>query len=372
MIDLWQAVEPSIRLDPNEFIDWRAVDGLTQKRHGDVATFWAEATEGVNYYRMNMPAKYLPGRVCRFNETDITLDLKFRRQIGAAVWQFPGNDFRALMMAEMHLQGIPVWVEVDDNYTVDPPYISVWERNRKQAIKKIRNEPDAMVADYETHVKIVRSKAVDGVICSTPKLAEVYSKLHRNVVVCPNSIDPADWPAEEPPHSPDGVLRVGWAGSISHGYDLNDIRRALGWAAEQKDVEVVLFGELSLPVRHRNIPWTDSLEEYRRNVSQIDVMLCPLRPSPWSDCKSDVKMLEGTLGGACGIVSKTEPFRPWWAEDRPCYVADTPKDFLKMVKHVVRNRDETRETARLAREYVLEHRNIRKSVTAWRDALGSA
>jgi hypothetical protein len=364
--DLWHAIDPAVRLDPNDYIDWEAIDRETQQHYGDVATFWVQATPGVNYYRAVLPARHLPGRVVSFNETDVNADGRFRRQVGSSVWMFPGNDLRAVLMAEQHLQGIPVWVEVDDNYTVAPPLLetSVWARNRKESRSTGQH-------DYETHVKIVRSKAVDGVICSTPKLAEVYSRLHPNVRVCRNSVDPADWPDGEPPHSPDGVLRVGWAGSASHAYDIRDIHRALGWASGQPDVEVVVFGELDMPIPHRNIPWTDSLEVYRENVSQIDVMLCPIRPSAWSDCKSDVKALEAAMGGACSIVSRTEPFRPWWGEGRPCYVADTPKDFLKLVKHVVRSRDEVRETARLAREYVLGERVIAREIDQWRAVLAT-
>jgi len=364
--DHWQTIDPVVRLDPNDYIDWGAVDRITQRRYGELATFWVQKTPGVNYYRAELPARHLPGRSVEFNESDITPELEFRRQVGAAVWLFPGNDVRALMMAEMHLQGIPVFVEVDDNYTTPPPIkqLSRWSANRAEAMR-------TGLHDFETHVLIVGSPMVDGVICATPKLAELYSRLHRNVHVCPNSIDPDDWPEAEPPHAPDGVLRIGWAGSASHGYDLNDIYRALSWAAGQPDVEVVLFGELGLPIEHRNIPWARSLADYRQNVVEIDVMLCPLRPSAWSDCKSDSKALEAAMGGACPVVARAEPFRPWWAAQRPCYVAETPKDFLKIVKHLVANRDEARQTARLAREYVLAERTIQVSIQRWRDALST-
>jgi hypothetical protein len=50
-------------------------------------------------------------------------------------------------------------------------------------------------------------------------------------------------------------------------------------------------------------------------------------------------------------------------------VADTPKDFLKIVQHLVANRDEARETARLARDYLLAERTIQTSIKCWRDAL---
>ncbi|MCR4338820.1 MAG: hypothetical protein NUW01_02920, partial [Gemmatimonadaceae bacterium] len=222
---------------------------------------------------------------------------------------------------------------------------------------------------YEAHVKIVRSKACDGVIVSTPRLAEVYAPLGKPVYVCSNSVDPADWPDADPEHQPDGVLRVGWAGSASHGYDLADVRRALDWASRQPDVEVVVMGQLDPGVQHRRIPWTDSLATYRASVSQIDVMLCPLRPNAWSDCKSDVKALEAAMGGACSIVSRTEPYRPWWDGSAPGYSAASPKEFLKLVKHMVANRDEVRETARLAREYAITERNIGHGVHAWREAI---
>lgn len=351
-------------------LDWGTVWDAGHVRYSDQpeATWWTQATVGVNYYRADMPAKHLPGKTVRFESRDIQPrgDGHWfpRQEGGTAVWMFPGNVTRWLAMAEMHAsQGLRVLVEVDDNYTVSPPIptLSSWLSHRDTSGQDRHS--------YEAHVRIVRSPACDGVIVSTPRLADVYSRLNRNVYVCPNSVDPADWPQEEPAHQPDGVLRVGWAGSASHAYDLADIRRALDWAARQKDVEVVVMGQLDPGVPHRRIPWTDSLAEYRANVAEIDVMLCPLRPNAWSDCKSDVKALEAAMGGACSVVSRTEPYRPWWAGDAPGYSAATPKEFVKVVKHLIANRDEVRETAKLAREYALTARNIAASIGTWREAI---
>jgi Glycosyl transferases group 1 len=360
-LELWQAVEPSVRLDPHDLIDWQLVDRLSQHRHGEAATWWEQATPGVNYYRARMPAKHLPGRVVRLDTTDIDTSLGFRRQVGAAVWMFPGNITGWLLMAEMRTQGIPVWVEVDDNYTrpSNTPGASGWLTTRDLSGQDLYS--------FECHRAIVKSKAADGVIVSTRRLAEVYGRLHDNVHVCRNAVDPDDWPELDKPD--DGVLRIGWAGSDSHAYDLNDIRPALDWASRQKDVEVVLYGDLTLPVKHTRVKWTDSLEEYRKSLSRLDVMLCPLRPGEWADCKSDVKALEAAMAGGCSVVSRTEPYHPWWEGDAPGYSAATPKEFLKVVKHLVANRDEARETARLAREYALAERNIRQTIREWRDVL---
>jgi hypothetical protein len=213
----------------------------------------------VNYYRAEMPAKHLPGKTVRFETRDLQPDDEgghyFPRQQGTAIWMFPQNRLRHLLMAEMHTQGKRVLVEVDDNYTIGPPIsLAGWQQT-------IAKSPDA---SYEAHMNIVASAATDA----------------------------------------------------------------------------------------------------------FDVMLCPLRPNRWADCKSDVKALEAAMGGACSIVSKTEPYRPWWDGSAPGYVAETKRDFLKMVKHVVANRDEVRETARLAREYAVTERNIKREIENWREAIG--
>lgn len=357
------------RPDLAAVLDWGVVwdAGHTRYSESPEATWWVQSTAGVNYYRADMPAKHLPGKTVRFESRDIQPagdEHVFPRQEGsAAVWMFPGNITRWIAMAEMHTHGLRVLVEVDDNYTVSPPMpgLSTWLSHRDTTGQDRHS--------YEGHRKIVESAACDGVIVSTPALGRVYERLGKPVFVCPNSVDPDDWPEGEPEHQPDGVLRVGWAGSASHGYDLAEIRRALDWASRQPDVEVVVMGQLDPGVKHRRIAWTDSLATYRANVSQIDVMLCPLRSNAWSDAKSDVKALEGAMGGACSVVSRTEPYRPWWDGSAPGYVADSPKEFLKVVKHLVANRDEVRETVRLAREYATTVRHIDRSIGAWKEAI---
>src|SRR4029077_14291628 len=134
------------------------------------------------------------------------------------VWLFPGNVTRWKLMAELHDQGIPVWADVDDNYTM----VSPTPTKRWLALRDRSGDDESSV---EVHRRIIRSLSVDGLIVATPALRDAYRFMHRNVHVCRNCVDPDDW-RDDPPHSPDGVLRVGWAGSASHSYDLNDLRRA--------------------------------------------------------------------------------------------------------------------------------------------------
>lgn len=326
------------------------------------------ATPGVTYYRCDLPARFLPGKVCRLGEYgDVRITTKgtqFPRQEGAAIWNFAGNTTRAILMAEMQAQGIRVFSEFDDNYQTPPPFeeISEWKRDRAS-----RGKYHADAPTYETATDIARF--TDGLIVSTPHLKRIYEPVNENVHVCPNSVDPDDWLDPLPARD---ILRVGWAASDSHIYDAPLIRDALQWASEQKHVEVVILGihpEVSrFRFMYRYIPWANNLDTYRMKLRALDVMLCPIVKSEWSDAKSDVKAMEAAMAGACSVVSNVEAYRPWF--DKPAYVADQPWDFKKIVKHLVRNRDEVRETARLAREYVLAERDIRQHVHKWREAVG--
>ena len=348
-------------------LDYEVLWEASQKAYSEnpLATWWVSATPGVNYYRAELPARHVPGKTVFLEDRDIQ-PLEdghwFPRQEGStAIWMFPGNVARWLLMAEMRLNhDLHVLVEVDDNYLTGPPIpsMSEWASTRERANLSTG-------VSYECHRAIVSSEACQGIIVSTPRLGEAYERFGKPIHVCPNSIDPADWDMD-PANQPDNVLRIGWAGSASHAYDLADIRGALDWAARQRDVEVVVLGQLQPGVEHRQIPWTDDLAQYRRNVCELDVILCPIRPSPWADCKSDVKALEGAMAGAVPVVSRTEPFRPWFERT---YVAETPKEYLKIVKHLVANREETRQAAEKAREYVLRERTIQDSVHEWRRAL---
>ena len=69
------------------------------------------------------------------------------------------------------------------------------------------------------------------------------------------------------------------------------------------------------------------------------------------------------------VVSKVEPYRPWWDGEAPGLVAEHSWDFKKIVKHLVRSPEEVLMLARAAREYVLEHRDIKRTVSAWREAV---
>jgi glycosyltransferase involved in cell wall biosynthesis len=261
-------------------------------------------------------------------------------------------------MAAMKEQGIRVLMETDDNYTIP--------RDLRLGDWAAKIEPGSDDHSREAHMRLC--KWVDGIIVATENLAEHYSKLNPNVYVCPNSIDPDDWPEYEKPD--DGILRIGWGASHSHMVDAPLVQRAFRWASEQPNVEVWVFGigdAAKFPYRVKRAPWTDDQAEYRRLLATCDVHVCPLYETPWSAGKSDWKALDAAMAGAWPIVSSATPYKPW--HNLSYITCTTEKEWLNALKWVVRHRDEIPRLAAQAKGYVMSKRLIGQNIHYWREAV---
>lgn len=267
-------------------------------------------------------------------------------------------------MRGMRQLGIPVLVEVDDNYLIPPSHgMSQWAHTRATA-----NGDHS----YQAHMEIVANEC-DGVIVSTPFLRDIYRKVNPLVSVCPNAIDPEEWADDGDDSSgrPRGDrLTIGYAAPFSHQPDLSLVRRALlskRVVDGGRDFNRVLIGELRHP-NAEHVPWTNDLAEYRRNLQLLDVGLCPLKPTAWNRCKSDIKAMEYAMSGALPIVQKAEAYRDWYGIVPTC---ETAKDWERAVQWCVRNPDRVTEMAKAAKEFVLAEKTINRHIDKWEEAIDS-
>lgn len=331
-----------------------------------IATWWTQATPGTTHWRCIIPARKL-GQALHLDYSDLVLDENgepfMPRQKGhAAVWQFPGNMTRATLMAHQQEMGIRVLVEVDDNYLHPPPHIpftkSVWLK------KHPRQGADEH--SFEAHARI--AKWADGIIVSTEPLADAYERVNENVFICPNSADLDDWEPTYYSEKEEGPLSIGYAGSDSHQYDAALVHRALGDAAHA-GAKVWKMGlqRVQWHFPHEVMPWTNSLPEYRKNLQRLDVGLCPLKRSPWHDCKSDVKAIEYTLAGALPIVQSDTPVYRDWLEVVPS--ASSEKEWAKVVKQVAQmGLHGRRKLWEDAYHFVLDMKLIDQHIHTWKEA----
>lgn len=324
------------------------------------ASFVYQATFATSYLRCILPSRYLPGHAWDWNQFPVDYDRdagdwKMPFIADNVVFQFPADKRRWFMTCALQDKGKKVFVEVDDNYLVTGPV----KRTRWAA--KI----DDGFHSYEAHKCI--ADIADGVIATTEHLAKQYAKAGiKHTYVCPNMVDPRDWP--EPWEERSSTFNIGWFASKSHFKDVKLVKKALEWAAEQDGVAVHVMGVEPGWDFVKQIPWTNDLRTYYRALQALDVGLAPVRETPWSACRSDVKALELAMGGALPILSDVIPYKGWRHEEG-CLKAKTSKDFLRAVQRCVQNRDEVKELAKQAKEYVLRDRDISKNVHHWQEAL---
>lgn len=270
--------------------------------------------------------------------------------------QFAADSTWALQLLAFQAKGIRVLMETDDNY------FGMTDRTIQRRANWVDRIGEGMHS-VQGHRWITQES--DGVICTTDELAKQYRKVNPNVYVCPNTVDPRDWP--EPVES-DGIFRVGWFASRSHTQDIPLVTRALEWASRQKDVQVLVMGvptDWKFP--YVRVPWQDELADYREAMQYLDLAVAPITPNPWALCRSDVKWLEYSMGAAASILSDVAPYAD--ADDTNSVKVSNAKGFYHAVKHFVQNRDEARQLGQAAREYVLKHRTIQAQIGLWREAI---
>jgi hypothetical protein len=358
---LYRKHGPSRNVTDSDQFD-RLYKEIVGERPEVLATFYNQATPATTYLRCQLPARCLPGLVrpdvtVLVNEEDEPVFPHHRGP--AAVFQFGADKMRAITALHMRLAGIRTLVEVDDNYLVTPSK-AVLERSGWGV--KIGEKSSTK----DGHRLMVRD--ADGVIVTTPHLADAYRAVNPNVYVCRNSVDPADWP--EPVKPDDGVLRIAWTASQSHSPDAPIVYRALEWASRQKNVEVFCVGlNPGWKFDYTQVRWFDDLDAYRASFAYFDVGVAPVKPTPTGLGRSDVKALEIAMGGGLPILSDVAPYKEW--HDRPALVARNGDEFSKRVRWCVSNRDEVRRMASEARAYVLRERTIQTEVEAWREAINA-
>jgi glycosyltransferase involved in cell wall biosynthesis len=207
----------------------------------------------------------------------------------------------------------------------------------------------------------------DGVIVTTRHLASQYRKVNPNVFVCPNTVDPVDWP--DPVKPDDGVLRIVWAASPSHRDDIRLVTSAFEWASRQKDVEVYAAGlDPGWRFPHGRVPWADDLDIYRNNFKYFDIGVAPIVGQPFALGRSDIKATEYAMGLCAPVVSDVTCYEDW-TDGSNCLKVRDAAGFKKTIRRLVQNRDEARQLAVAARAFALEQRTTESQIGKWREAV---
>ncbi|MCL5291456.1 MAG: glycosyltransferase [Actinobacteria bacterium] len=212
-------------------------------------------------------------------------------------------------------------------------------------------------------------RMADVVTVTTPQLADAVSKFNRNVRIIPNCLPDENWNVG---FEDDGVLTVGWAGSITHWEDLKTISNIIEQTLDGfPQVEFAVAGMASYPFsNHQRIRKLEAvkLEEYPKLLSKFDIALAPLTDDSFNACKSDLKFLEYAALGLPVIASKVAAYESSVDHGRNGFLARNPKDWLKYLRRLINDEGLREEIGAAARKFA-ESRFMSGNIGLWESAL---
>lgn len=216
-------------------------------------------------------------------------------------------------------------------------------------------------------------RVADGLIVSTPFLAELTERFNPDRWVCGNGVRASRYRFDR--LAVDRPVVVGWAGSTGHDEALTrwapGIVEAIGARPETRLLTVganaaPLFGFFGLRERVGALPMTP-LDNYPAMLTHFDVGLAPAGTTDWALAKSELRWIELSAAGIPAIVDpllyKTS------VDGETALWATKPSEVRDAIMCLVDTPDLRHTIGRQAQKYVTKHFDIGVRAGQWREVL---
>lgn len=234
---------------------------------------------------------------------------------------------------------------------------------------------------------------VDGFLVTTVPLAERYGAYNANIAVVPNALDERLLNVRRHRRALKRLvprrgrpITIGYMGTFTHTEDLAMIAPALRHAHERfgDGVRVQLVGVSSdvsslgalADVPLEAVPPTPDLAVYPvfmpwfLNTFRWDIALSPLRLTPFSRGKSDIKHLDYAALGAAGVFSRHPAYAGTVRHGDSGWLADDNEaSWSHAIETLVTDGSVRRRLARGARRYLYAQRTLKQTAHLWPDAI---
>ena len=202
-------------------------------------------------------------------------------------------------------------------------------------------------------------RVADAVTVTHERLAEEAKEFNSNVHVLPNAIP--DYDQFKCKKQEDYLVRLFWAGSITHLKDIELLKRPLQLIKRDK-AKLVMGGFARHPdwVRMAKIFTCDSsynteviqamqVERYYYMYSKCDIALIPLLDTKFNRFKSNLKILEAAHIGSPVIVSRVHPYLDF-PEELVNYVSGNDTWF-KQINKLLKDHELVKEQGKALKAY---------------------
>ena len=204
-------------------------------------------------------------------------------------------------------------------------------------------------------------------MASTAPLAEYMKKevLSGDVIVVPNSLGPSHRrksPAKNGNGSPKRTVEIfHGSGTLAHKQDFETFATEVLAPLLDKHphARLTLIGKFAslaalsrFGSRVKRLTTNWKFEQYLRQLETTDINLAVVNPSPFNDCKSEIKWLEAGLLGIPSVLSRTETHRLTVEDGKTGFLCERPEEWLTALDRLVSDADLRHAVGRAAQEVV--------------------
>ncbi|MBP9713227.1 MAG: glycosyltransferase [Sterolibacterium sp.] len=255
------------------------------------------------------------------------------------------------------------------------------------------DEEGIVIAEDQHRATRYFIREADGVIVSTPALAERLSHLNEQIRVVPNALDerlfladetsigclPADRSATREP------VILGYMGTLTHSADLamlyEPLRSLFSRYGERVRFEIIGVsqdGKKLQTLLGRNVRLLDPgeavhYEQFARWFSEHarwDIGLAPLTERSFNRYKSDIKFLDYGVLGIPGVYSNVGPYPASVVHEQTgLLVANQPEAWFAALSRLIEDAALRQQIGGAARSYVHAERLLRTRAVDWLSAI---
>lgn len=296
----------------------------------------------------------------------------------AVLFQRPTAEVLPKVFAELQRLGKKVVVEIDDRLEC-VHRDNVAYRTFHPGSKLLKSFFDCLMIADAVHV-------------STPELADAYKlkNKNRNIHVFYNAIDFDDPVYNQPKKRdtkgyPEDQVNIMWAGSSSHWDSIKLIRGVIEPVILRNEKShLIIMGNkefydaFNLPKdRKTYIQGIKNVNDFPPYISNADIALAPVVPSPFNNAKSELKILEAGIWSIPCVTSDVAPYKRFNAlsgganlmakKNRPIY-------WQKHLETLINDKELRLELGKKSYEAIKEHYNLdvenQKRIEFWHDLFG--
>lgn len=207
----------------------------------------------------------------------------------------------------------------------------------------------------------------DRLVVTTEPLAEAFKGMIDDVRIVPNYLDDRIWGHLKSKRQQGKKPRVGWAGAMQHGGDLEILEQVVRETADE--VDWVFFGmcpESIKPfVKEIFDPVTFDLYPAKLATLNLDLAVAPLEHNRFNESKSNLRILEyGALGWPV-ICSNIYPYQ----NGPVTLVPNNARAWIKAIRERAHDLDAAAHEGDALKAWVKEHWMLEDHLHEWLDAL---